>query len=260
MPCFSVSSCRAEPTEDGKCKACEEWIRFKREQLFTWVVAWPERVKHNSPPGWDSRRETGGLEDIAVRAHSCDLGLRGSIPKYTLMCPPMDYGPDVLWKKDLSMKISIYAAMPGSITEARWRLTLPLDMVLHFPNGFDHWCNEDVRLHGVLTIINERWEWKKGIQYEWREAEGDRVGSQGKKLFPPWKWQAKLTYGARPDAEIWMIGVYCGVFLTDKEMLVQRRIKMKKKRKKALTLRVVDSSATETSNSSQSSDDYLPSR
>ena len=112
----------------------------------------------------------------------------------------------------------------------------------------------------MLTIINERWEWKNGIQYEWREAEEDRVGSQGKKLFPPWKWQAKLTYGARPDAEIWMIGVYCGVFLSDKEMLVQRRIRMRKKRKKALTLRIMDFSATETSNSSQSSDDYLLSR
>ena len=98
-----------------------------------------------------------------MRAHSCDLRLRGTIPKYALMCPPMDYGSDVIWKRDLSMKVSIYAAMPGSITEARWRFTLPLDMMLHFPNGFDHWCNEDVRLHGVLTIINERWKWKKGI-------------------------------------------------------------------------------------------------
>ena len=118
------------PNEEGKCVACEEWYKTKRDQLFSWIANWPDRVKPNSPPGWDSRRETGGMEEIAIRAYSCDLGLRGFIQKWTFMCPPLDYGPDVRWSRDLSIKITVYGAVPGAITEARWRITLPLDMTL----------------------------------------------------------------------------------------------------------------------------------
>ena len=164
-----------------------------------------------------------------------------------------------MWKKDLSKKISVYAAIPGMITEARWRVTLPLDMMIYLLNGFDQWYNEDVRMHGVLTIINERWEWKKAIQYEWKEKEGDRVGSQGKKLFPLWKWQTKLTYGARPDVEIWMIGVYCGVFLSEKEVIINRRIAMKENRKKKARERISESSdSSDSPETSDSSDKYTP--
>ena len=214
-------------------------------------------MKPNSPSGWDSRRESGGIEDIVVRAHSCNLGLRGFIPSYAFMCPPMDYGPEVMWKRNLAVKVSIYGALPGVITEARWRLTLPLDLMLHLPNGFDHWVNEDVRLHGVLTIISERWDRRKGLKYEWKEGEGDRLGSNGRRLLPPWRWGARMTLGKRPDAEIWMIGTYCGVFLNERQKMLQRREKVRQNRRKRRATANGEPSDT-SSDSSSSSEDYLP--
>ena len=238
--------------------ACEEGLEDHRKKLRDRIQAWEERVKPNSPLGWDSRRESGGIEDIVIRAHSCNLGLRGFIPSYAFMCPPMDYGPDVVWKRDLSLKVSIYGALPGVITEARWRLTLPLDLMLHLPNGFDNWVNEDVRLHGVLSIVSERWDRHKGLKYEWREGEDDRVGSDGKKLFPPWRWEARLTLGKRPDAEIWMVGVYCGVFLSEKQKILQRREVIRQNRRRRRKAAATEAASELDSDSSRSSDDYLP--
>ena len=93
---FFLSFLRPDATDDRECKACKEWLGLQKERLMSWVLGWEERIKPNTPQGWDSWKESGGIDDIMVRSHSCDLGRRGAIKQYALMCQPLDYGPDVV--------------------------------------------------------------------------------------------------------------------------------------------------------------------
>ena len=88
---------------------------------------------------------------------------------------------------------------------------------------------------------------RRGIEWGVKGGSSFRLGSAG---------QAKMTYGARPDAEIWALGVYCGVFLTERERMIQRRVARGKKAEEERCHGV----SSGTSESSGSSDEYLPSR
>ena len=101
-------------------------------------------------------------------------------------------------------------------------------------------------------------EKRNSIRMERGRGRSDRKPRE--KTISSMEMASEVDVWSSSDAEVWMIGVYCGVFLSDKEILIQRRVKMRKRKKKAAALRIVDSSAIETSNSTGSSEDYLPSR